>query len=92
MTRTVTCVILGEEAEGLDAPPYPGDLGQRIFDNVSKAAWQRWVGHQTMLINEYRLTPIKAKDRKFLEEEMEKFFFGEGSQKPEGFVPEGQDP
>jgi len=88
MTRTVKCVLLGEEAEGLDRPPYPGELGQRIYDNVSKVAWQRWLAHQTMLINEYRLTPIEPKARKFLEGEMENFFFGEGSQKPEGFVPD----
>ena len=86
MSRRVKCVLLGEEAEGLDRPPYPGDLGQRIFDNVSKAAWQRWLGHQTMLINEYRLTPIEPKAREFLEKEMEKFFFGEGSEKPPDFV------
>ena len=88
MTRMVTCVLLGQEAEGLDYVPYPGELGQRIFDNVSKAAWQQWVNHQTTLINENRLTPIEPKARKFLEEEMEKFFFGEGSAKPEGYVPE----
>jgi len=88
MTRTVQCVLLGEEAEGLDYVPYPGDLGQRIFDNVSKQAWQKWVGHQTMLINENRLTPIEPAARKFLEEEMEKFFFGAGSKAPPEFVPE----
>jgi len=88
MTRTVQCVLLGEEAEGLDYVPYPGDLGQRIFDNVSKQAWQQWVGHQTMLINENRLTPIEPAARKFLEEEMEKFFFGAGSKAPSEFVPE----
>ena len=78
--------MLGKEADGLDFAPYPGDLGQRIYDNVSKEAWQRWLAHQTMLINEYRLTPIEPKARKFLEEEMEKFFFGQGSEKPDGFV------
>ena len=88
MSRMVNCVMLKREAEGLDRVPYPGDLGQRIFDNVSKEAWQRWLGHQTMLINEYRLTPIEPKARKFLEEEMEKFFFGEGSSAPQGYVPE----
>ena len=90
MTRTVHCVILGTEAEGLDRPPYPGELGQRIFENVSKEGWQRWVRHQTMLLNEYRLTPIDPKARKFLVAEMEKFFFGEGSSKPEGYVDEGK--
>lgn len=88
MTRMVQCVLLGTEAEGLDRPPYPGELGQRIFDNVSKRAWQRWLGHQTMLINEYRLTPIEPKARKFLETEMEKFFFGDGSEAPPDFRPE----
>lgn len=88
MSRTVQCVVLGKEAEGLDYMPYPGELGQRIYDNVSKEGWQRWVGHQTMLINEYRLTPIDPKARKFLVAEMEKFFFGGGSEKPKEFVPE----
>ena len=79
-------MLLGTEAEGLDRPPYPGELGQRIFDNVSKVAWQKWLGHQTMLINEYRLTPIEPAARQFLEAEMEKFFFGDGSEKPPDFV------
>jgi len=87
MNRTVHCVKLDKEAEGLKVPPYPGELGQRIFENVSQEAWQQWLAHQTMLINEYRLTPIEPKARKFLEEEMEKFFFGEGSAKPKEFVP-----
>ena len=87
MPRTVHCVILGREAEGLDRVPYPGELGQRIYDNVSKEAWQRWVQHQTMLINEYRLTPIEPKARQFLVKEMEKFFFGGGSEKPQEYVP-----
>ena len=86
MSRTVTCIKLGREAEGLQKPPYPGDLGQRIFENISIEAWQQWLQHQTMLLNEYRLTPIEPKDRKFLEEEMEKFFFGEGSQTPDDYV------
>ena len=85
MSRTVNCVILGKEAEGLDYAPYPGELGQRIYDSVSKDAWQRWLAHQTMLINEYRLTPIEPKAREFLEKEMEKFFFGEGSEAPPDF-------
>jgi len=88
MTRTVQCVLLGEPAEGLDYAPYPGALGQRIFENVSKQAWQKWIGHQTMLINENRLTPIEPAARKFLEGEMEKFFFGDGSAPPPDFVPE----
>jgi Fe-S cluster biosynthesis and repair protein YggX len=88
MARTVNCIKLGREADGLDRPTYPGDLGKRIYENVSKEAWQGWMGHQTMLINEYRLTPVDPKARKFLEEEMEKYFFGEGSAMPEGFVPQ----
>ena len=87
MIRTVQCVLLGVEAEGLDYVPYPGELGQRIFEQVSKQAWQQWVAHQTMLINENRLTPIEPAARKFLEGEMEKFFFGEGSAPPDQFVP-----
>jgi Fe-S cluster biosynthesis and repair protein YggX len=87
MSRTVNCVLLGEEAEGLDYLTYPGELGQRIYDGVSKQAWQRWLAHQTMLINEYRLSPIEPDARKFLETEMEKFFFGEGSAAPQEYVP-----
>ena len=87
MSRTVNCVILKAEAEGLDFAPYPGELGQKIYDSVSKEAWQRWLGHQTMLINEYRLTPFEPAARQFLETEMEKFFFGEGSSAPKEFVP-----
>lgn len=87
MARTVECVLLKQEAEGLDFAPYPGELGQRIFDNVSKQAWQQWLEHQTMLINEYRLTPIEPEHRKRLEGEMEKFFFGEGSEAPKEYVP-----
>ncbi len=86
MTRIVNCIKLGKEAEGMKRNPYPGDLGIRIFENVSQEAWQQWLEHQTMLINENRLTPIEPKDRKFLEDEMEKFFFGEGSEAPEGYV------
>jgi Fe-S cluster biosynthesis and repair protein YggX len=80
-------VKLGKEAEGLRAPPYPGALGRRIFENVSQEAWRMWLSHQTMLINEYRLTPMEPKARQFLEQEMEKYFFGEGSEKPKEFVP-----
>jgi len=86
MPRTVQCVVLGRAAEGLDYAPYPGELGKRIYQQVSKEAWQRWVAHQTMLINEYRLTPIEPKARQFLVAEMEKFLFGAGAVKPEGYV------
>jgi Fe-S cluster biosynthesis and repair protein YggX len=93
--RIVECVVLGRPAEGLDYVPYPGELGQRIYAQVSKEGWQRWVAHQTMLINEYRLTPIDPKARKLLVEEMEKFLFGGGTPKPGGYVaapPEDADP
>lgn len=83
--RLVNCILLGKEAEGLDRLTYPGELGQRIFESVSKNAWAKWLEHQKMLINEYRLTPFESKARQFLEQEMEKFFFGQGSEKPEGF-------
>lgn len=86
MTRNVDCVLLKREAPGLERVPYPGPLGQRIYENVSKDAWAQWIKHQTMLINEYRLTPVDPKNRKFLETEMEKFFFGGGSSKPQEFV------
>lgn len=88
MSRTVNCVVLKTESEGLAKPPYPGELGQRIFENVSQTAWQKWLGHQTMLINEYRLSPIEPKAREFLEKEMEKYFFGDGSEAPPDFNPE----
>ncbi len=88
MSRTVQCVLLDQELEGLDYAPYPGDLGVRIYNNVSKQAWQQWLAHQTMLINEYRLSPIEPQARKYLEGEMEKFFFGGGSDKPDEFQPE----
>ena len=89
MARTVQCVMLKREAPGLDRPPYPGELGRRIYESVSREAWGRWLQQQTMLINEYRLTPIEPKARKFLEAEMEKFFFGGGSSKPEGYKAPG---
>ena len=87
MSRTVQCIKLGKEAEGLERPPYPGDLGKRIFENVSKEAWQGWLQHQTRLINEYRLTLSEAKARKFLSEEMEKYFFGGGELAQTSYVP-----
>jgi Fe-S cluster biosynthesis and repair protein YggX len=88
MSHMVNCVVLKKEAEGLDKAPYPGELGQRIYENASKEAWQMWMKQQTMLMNENRLSPIDPKHRQFLVEEMEKFFFGEGSAKVEGYSPE----
>ena len=87
MARMVNCVKLGKEAEGLDRPTYPGPSGQRIFDNISKEAWQMWLRQQTMLINENRLTPVDPQHRKYLEQQMEAFLFGEGGDMPEGYVP-----
>ncbi len=87
MSRTVQCIKLGKEAEGLERARYPGELGKRIFDNVSKEAWQGWLQHQTRLINEYRLALSDAKARKFLSEEMEKYFFGGGELAQTSYVP-----
>ncbi len=87
MSRKVHCVKLQQEADALDRPPYPGELGQRIYENVSKQAWSMWIQQQTMLINEYRLTPADPKARAFLEREMENFFFGQGSAPPPDFRP-----
>ena len=87
MGRTVHCIKFDREAEGLDFPPWPGDLGQRIYENISKEAWALWLQHQTMIINEYRLNAMDPKARELITKEMEKFLFGEGSEKPEGYVP-----
>ncbi|AUB79828.1 oxidative damage protection protein [Candidatus Thiodictyon syntrophicum] len=87
MSRTIHCIKLGADAEGLDRQPYPGELGKRIFEQVSKPAWAQWLRHQTMLINENRLSPMDPKARKFLEEQMERYFFGDGAELPEGYVP-----
>ena len=86
MSRKVHCQILGEELDGLAFQPYPGELGKRIYENISQQAWQKWLALQTMLINENRLSPINPEHRKYLEGEMEKFFFGEGAEMPEGYV------
>ena len=88
MTRMVNCQLLGKDLPGLTMQTYPGELGKRIYDNISAEAWQSWLAHQTMLINENRLSPINPKHRKFLEGEMEKFLFTGGAEKPEGYVPE----
>ncbi len=89
MSRVVFCVYQKKEAEGLDFVPYPGELGQRVFAHIGKAAWAAWLAHQTMLINENRLSPRDPKHRAFLEGEMHKFLFGGGGDKPAGYVPEG---
>ncbi|MEI6412702.1 MAG: oxidative damage protection protein [Pseudomonadota bacterium] len=82
MTRTVHCIKLGRDAEGLDRQPYPGPLGQRILEQVSQQAWQEWLKFQTLLINENRLSPVDPKARRFLEGQMENYFFGEGGNHP----------
>lgn len=87
MTNTILCKKLNTQLEPLDFQPYPGELGEKIFESISLDAWNMWLNHQTMLINEYRLNLLDTKAREFLEKEMESFFFGEGSKTPEGFVP-----
>ena len=87
MARMVHCVKLGREAEGLDFPPYPGELGKRIYENVSKEAWAAWLKHQTMLVNENRLSLADSRARKWLAEQMEQHFFGAGAAMPSGYVP-----
>ena len=91
MSRMVFCVKQQCEAEGLGFVPWPGALGKRVFEQIGKAAWQEWLAHQTMLINEYRLNPLDPKARKFLGEEMEKFLFGGDVARPEGYVAPEQD-
>ena len=87
MARTVKCVKLGKEAEGLDFAPYPGELGKRIFDNVSKEAWKQWLEMQKMLVNENRLSLADKKARDYLVQQMEKHFFGSGADQAQGYVP-----
>jgi len=86
MTRTIHCSKLGIDAEGLDFAPWPGPLGQRIYQEISKPAWQQWLAHQTMLLNEYRLNPLDPKSRTFLTGEMQKFLFEGETKPPEGYV------
>ena len=87
MTRMVNCVRLGREAEGLAYAPWPGELGRRVYESVSKQAWAEWMSRQTMLINENRLSPLDPKHRAFLEDQMRKFLFEGGSEAPAGYVP-----
>ena len=89
MARTVHCVKLGLEAEGLERPPFKGEFGQRIFDNVSKEAWRTWIEHSKMLVNEYRLDLTSDQGQKIWMAECQKYFFGEGSALPPDFVPKG---
>ncbi|MDA8224648.1 MAG: oxidative damage protection protein [Betaproteobacteria bacterium] len=87
MARMVNCIKLGREAEGLDFPPLPGEMGQRIFANVSKEAWAGWLRQQTMLVNENRLNLADARARKYLMEQVEQYFFGDGGDRVNGYVP-----
>jgi len=87
MARTVFCSRLKRDADGLDFVPWPGALGKRVYESVSKQAWSEWLAHQTMLVNENRLSPLEPSTRTFLEAEMEKFFFGGEAAKPAGYVP-----
>ena len=87
MTRMVHCIKLNTEAEGLDRPPYPGELGKRIFEQVSKQAWADWMRQQTMLVNENRLNLADQRAREYLKRQMEKHFFGEGADQVQGYVP-----
>ncbi|GGI80508.1 oxidative damage protection protein [Legionella impletisoli] len=87
MANLIFCMKLNREAEQMDTQPFPGPLGERIYNHISQQAWSMWLDHQTMLINEYRLSMVDPQARAFLREEMEKFFFGEGSEKPSGFNP-----
>ena len=87
MARMVNCVKLGREAEGLDFPPVPGELGKRLYESVSKEAWKMWQAQQTRLINENRLNLADARARKYLLDQSEKFFFGGGADEASGYVP-----
>jgi Fe-S cluster biosynthesis and repair protein YggX len=87
MARMIQCIKLGKEAEGLDFPPVPGDLGRRIYESVSKEAWAQWQRHQTMLLNENRLSLADARARKYLQVQMEQYFFGDGADMPSGYTP-----
>ena len=87
MARTVQCIKLGREADALDFPPLPGALGKRIFDSVSKEAWQGWLRYQTMLINENRLSLADLRARQYLTQQLEAYFFGDGADTPNGYTP-----
>jgi len=87
MTRMVQCIYLKKEAPGLDFAPYPGELGKRIYDSVSKEAFEVWKRHQTMLVNENRLNLADARARQYLARQMENHFFGAGADVAQGYVP-----
>lgn len=87
MARMVQCIKLGREAEALDFPPFPGEIGRRIFENVSRVAWQQWLEHQKMLVNEHRLSLADKNARDYLVQQMENHFFGEGAEVAAGYTP-----
>jgi Fe-S cluster biosynthesis and repair protein YggX len=91
MARIVKCVKLGRELPGLDKPPFPGELGQRIYENVSKQAYDMWPAQSTLIINHYGLNMADPEARKLLREQMEEFFFGEQAKMPEGWIPEEEE-
>jgi len=86
-TRMVMCVKFGKMMPGLDRVPWKGELGKRVYENVSKDAWKMWLEHSKMVMNEYRLNPLDPNSQKIMEQQMEQFFFGEGARLPEGYVP-----
>jgi Fe-S cluster biosynthesis and repair protein YggX len=86
--RMVKCVKFGKELPGLERVPWKGELGKRVYENVSQDAWKLWIEHSKMVMNEYRLNPLDPQSLKIMEEQMEQFFFGEGAKLPEGFVPQ----
>jgi len=90
MARMVNCVKLGRELPGLDSPPYPGELGQRIYEHVSKAAWEMWIDQSILIINHYGLSLADPQAQQVLMAQAEQFFFGEGAQAPEGWTPPGR--
>ncbi len=86
--RMVKCVKFGREMPGLDRIPWKGEIGKRVYENVSKEAWKLWLEHSKMVMNEYRLNPLDPNSQKIMEEQLEQFFFGEGAKLPEGYVPQ----
>lgn len=92
MSRQVYCIKHKENSDGLEKPPYPGALGQRIYDNVSRDAWQEWLEHQKMLVNEYRLNMADRRARQYLMEQTERHFFGDGAETASGYVPTADNP
>ncbi len=88
MAKMVNCIKLGREAEGMDFAPLPGEIGKRLYENVSKEAWQGWIRHQTMLINENRLSLADARARQYLMQQLDAYFFGQGAEAPAGYTPQ----